>query len=471
MDQASSAAAASTDAVGPPQLAVHQKTRQKGRRALAGHEGDAHADKKQKDNTGEPLVTAQDNTDHTTDHIENSQASQYARSRRKAGTFGNPMLNGMNDLSANISSAISAATSAADNASTAATDNNTLLSGLSEFMRLQQEQATAQSRQQNLLMEQLITVQKEQHVNTQQQQQLAVASSHFAAGGAGAATIPYPALPAPQTPSRMAPPPLAFSPWNGEDSLYHENGETFIPRQIQQGAIVPAQAAGMPAAGSTLATLQAAATPPLQQPVLPTAVPGVRREVTRDTLSDSHIHKLDMEGKTLKNKFWKNVRAQERSLKIDKDIEVLEKDDGGYPPGMRPYKTPLQDTALIADYTLAADDAYNINITIAKGTSRRDTMAQLHRRIALEVKRVEKDAAEDKKTSLAAAVTEAEFAKVIGKVVDPEDNSEIDTPPGVDLAILPPRLLINVPALAKKAEALYAEAVNKFVVEWQAKKS
>ena len=223
---------------------------------------------------------------------------------------------------------MSAATSAADCAAKAASDNNTLLGGLYEFMKFQQEAATQQSRQQAQLMEQLILVQKEQHA-TKQGQNFAPAASPHPLLGAAAPTLQYPAagIPhqAPSTPSMMAPKPLMqFSPWNGEDSLYHPNGEMFIARQAPEGAIVPAPSpamAGIIAPISPMGPMQQAGGP-AQQPVLPTAIPGVRREVTRDTLSNSHIHKLDMEGKTPKNKFWKNVRAQERCRKIDKDIEA-----------------------------------------------------------------------------------------------------------------------------------------------------
>ena len=91
-----------------------------------------------------------------------------------------------------------------------------------------------------------------------------------------------------------------------------------------------------------------------------------------------------MAGKTLKNKCLESVKIQERCLRIKADMEVLE-GDSGCPPGMRPYKAPVQTTGLSTTYSKCETDAYYINIVLDKNLSRGEALALPHHRVALEV--------------------------------------------------------------------------------------
>ena len=71
-----------------------------------------------------------------------------------------------------------------------------------------------------------------------------------------------------------------------------------------------------------------------------------------------------------------------------------------------------QNAEILHDYSKAAAAAYEMVIKVEKGMSRRDTLALIYRRTALEVKCVEQDAAEERKNSLALAATGGNLQKL-----------------------------------------------------------
>ena len=262
MDQESSAAAI---ADGKPQLGVQHRCSRTAPSSGRGVKGttrtlvdnvecdlaDSEANR-QKDNKCEPLniEAPSDATPVETQIV--AQPSFAKRNDRSKMNFPT-----MNDFSENITTSMA----------TAAAENRSNISEIIELMKVQQQAATFAQQQQATFMAALMQMQV----------------PHSAAPSSSSVLAPG----TPGTPSILTMPSLPLQSGTHvhdsiNDTLYHMDGRVAVP-----GAATEAAAAAAAAAAHTNPALSPA-------PPFPPAVPGFRREMIRETLSVSHVHKLDM---------------------------------------------------------------------------------------------------------------------------------------------------------------------------------
>ena len=137
----------------------------------------------------------------------------------------------------------------------------------------------------------------------------------------------------------------------------------------------PAQAGGAP--GAQTATAAGADTASAQG-LLASDVP---MSLTEQKKLSSEIHKhLDGIAKTYEKTITKYMRSRNQVKKLGDDLDFLAAPENNfkYPPGTRPFKSPVEFAQLDEVLAETATGPVVFEVRMARGTSRREALAQLH---------------------------------------------------------------------------------------------
>ena len=183
-------------------------------------------------------------------------------------------------------------------------------------------------------------------------------------------------------------------------------------------------------------------------------------EVELDEDVQTFVHKMASSFEKLVKKY---VQAK-RNLKIDEDeLEVLHDSTSmRYPPGIRPFKSPLENVELDKLYSKAAVADFEFKVMLRAGSSRRESMALIHHASAVIFREINCEAVRDHVQHLQPMVTREayfqslkEYAPVIPDSLDLEE---------------PPRPPFNLRKAMDMSEKLYAQIVDRIRAKKQKEK-
>ena len=160
--------------------------------------------------------------------------------------------------------------------------------------------------------------------------------------------------------------------------------------------------------------------------------------------------------RTFEKELAKYVAASDSFEKYKSSAAALQVENGGYPPGVRPFKAPLELSELDAAFGEAVAQDYVIGVAIPKGTSRRDVLKRFHRAGARLNHEVFAQCYLERGAELKPSISHASFLERCNAFVVPDgkfDWTGIDDPV---LATLP-----NAKLARKTAEDLYRSIINR----------
>ena len=155
---------------------------------------------------------------------------------------------------------------------------------------------------------------------------------------------------------------------------------------------------------------------------------------------------------------WKFVKAKDKVIKHEKDKAIFDSSEGlSYPAGHRPFRSPIEFSELDAvfDGASAADAKFEVNI--ARGSSRREAMAAIHRAVAKFFAKINAEANIEHLNSLKPLATRGQYYRPCEEDVKAEETNKVD-----DLDLQDPvKTDINQRLIAKRAEQLYSSVIEK----------
>ena len=97
----------------------------------------------------------------------------------------------------------------------------------------------------------------------------------------------------------------------------------------------------------------------------------------------------------------KYVKTRQRYEEVKSKLEFFkEGNEGRYPPGVRPFKFPIEQEALGHAWSKSSENGYQITIKIPKDTTRSEAMGMIHWSAAGMLKAIELEAIESQITVL-----------------------------------------------------------------------
>eukprot|EP00933_Yihiella_yeosuensis_P028034 TRINITY_DN21840_c0_g1_i1.p1 TRINITY_DN21840_c0_g1~~TRINITY_DN21840_c0_g1_i1.p1 ORF type:complete len:305 (+),score=76.91 TRINITY_DN21840_c0_g1_i1:48-917(+) len=96
---------------------------------------------------------------------------------------------------------------------------------------------------------------------------------------------------------------------------------------------------------------------------------------------------IDKHMKKAQDRISKVINSKKRLSKENEQYEIMQ-EEGRYPAGVRPFRSAQELAELDDRYDNSDQNDYQFTITIKRGTSRREALAQLHHSISKEIKGV-----------------------------------------------------------------------------------
>eukprot|EP00974_Lingulodinium_polyedra_P133922 11227532-Lingulodinium_polyedra.AAC.1 len=188
-----------------------------------------------------------------------------------------------------------------------------------------------------------------------------------------------------------------------------------IAAQVQAVMAMASQTAGALDAITKVMNSHQGAAP--TQLVTPTATPAPE-------LKKEEMVKLDKEKKQemekVANKYskqlWKRLKATKRVEKAKEDIHIYEEEKEIYPSGVKPYKAPMDQIELENEWSEVKDELKIIGIDIAKGSTKKEAIAKIHRDCAKWMKKIDLEALEEHEKTMSAEATENAYNEAMLEV-------------------------------------------------------
>ena len=168
----------------------------------------------------------------------------------------------------------------------------------------------------------------------------------------------------------------------------------------------------------------------------------------------SHIKKVARGFAKSTNKY---IYAASMEKRMSERLEVM-KEGMRYPPGVKPFASPVELLELGTALEESVDADYSETITFPRGTTRREAMKMMHHRVAVFNTTMYRRSYQERATTLKPGVTHAQYLLACNTPADSSDTTEIDLL-GLDA---PTTLKLPNAAKARElAESQYAAIMNR----------